>query len=271
MVAFFILLIGDNMEHLILVFKGFMIGIGKIIPGVSGAIMAISLNVYERAINAIDNFFEDIKDNVKFLLPLGFGILIGIVLFSKVIINLLNRYYLPTMLFFIGLIIGGNNNIKKQIKLNKSNSIFIIMIIFSILLLSKINVGKNNQYNLIIVIGLGFVEAITMIIPGISGTAVLMVLGYYNLVIESFANFNLNILIPFGIGLTIGILIITKIINFLFNNYRHKTYVVIYGLSITSIILMFIITFKNNYSFFDIIVSLILLVIGYNITKIMEK
>ena len=84
--------------------KGFIIGIGKIIPGVSGAMLAISLGVYDKAIYYICNFKNDIKNSFKYLFPLGVGIIISIVLFSKVISLCLNKYYVITMLFFIGLI-----------------------------------------------------------------------------------------------------------------------------------------------------------------------
>ena len=99
--------------------KGFVIGIGKIVPGVSGAMLAISLGVYDKAIYYICNFKNDIKNSFKYLFPLGVGIIISIVLFSKVISLCLNKYYVITMLFFIGLIIGGIPDILN--KVNKNN------------------------------------------------------------------------------------------------------------------------------------------------------
>lgn len=272
MITFFIYLSGEHMKYFNLLLKGILIGIGKIIPGVSGAMIAISLNVYEKGINSISTFFKNIKENLKILIPLGIGILVGIVTFSKIIINLLNSYYLPTMLFFVGLIIGGIRGIKKDINMKKKiNVLIIILIIIFSIILSKIENISYNKYDFVTILIMGIIEALTMIIPGISGTAILMCLGYYNLIIESFSNFNIIVLFPFGIGLIIGVITITKIINFLFNNYKEKTYVVIYGFSLSSILFMFLMTFKNNYALSEIIISLGLMILGYNITKTIEK
>ena len=92
------------MKYIILFIKGLIIGIGKIIPGVSGAVLAMILKVYDDGINSIVNIFKNPKKNILFLLNIGLGILIGIVLFSNVINYTLKNYYVITMLFFIGLI-----------------------------------------------------------------------------------------------------------------------------------------------------------------------
>lgn len=87
--------------------KGVIIGIGKIIPGVSGSVLAMSLGIYEEAIKAINHFFKDISRHFKFLFVVGLGIITSVVLTSNIIKYFLNHFYLPTMLLFIGLIIGG--------------------------------------------------------------------------------------------------------------------------------------------------------------------
>ena len=87
--------------------KGFIIGIGKIIPGVSGAMLATIMGVYDKAIFYICNFKNNIKAAIKYLFPIGIGVIVSIILFSKIISLCLDKYYVITMLFFIGLIIGG--------------------------------------------------------------------------------------------------------------------------------------------------------------------
>ena len=96
--------------------KGFIIGIGKIIPGVSGSVLAITLGVYDKSVEYINNFKHNKKESLKYLLPLGIGIIISIIIFSKIITILLDKYYQITMLFFIGLIIGGLPEIIKKVK-----------------------------------------------------------------------------------------------------------------------------------------------------------
>ena len=95
--------------------KGFIIGIAKIIPGVSGAMIAVSFNIYDKLINSITNFFDDKKNNLKFLIIVGSGILLSIVLCSNMIRYFINNYYLITMMFFISLIVGGTFNFSKNL------------------------------------------------------------------------------------------------------------------------------------------------------------
>ena len=97
--------------------KGLIIGIGQIIPGVSGGMLAISLGLYEKGINAISNFFSNVKENLKFLVPIALGIITSILYISKVIKYFLSAYYLPTMLLFIGLIVGGVPPLIDKIKI----------------------------------------------------------------------------------------------------------------------------------------------------------
>ena len=99
-----------------LILKGIIIGIGKIIPGVSGSMLAISMGIYQKLIDSVNNIFKYPKENFKFLFKITIGVIISIVFFSNIILNSLNKYYIITMFFFIGLIIGGFNDIKLNIE-----------------------------------------------------------------------------------------------------------------------------------------------------------
>lgn len=272
-------------EKLILILKGIIIGAGKIIPGVSGGMLAITLNVYDRAIKSISNFFKNVKENFTFLFTLGIGILLSILSVSKLIEYTLDNYYLPTMLLFIGMIIGGIPSIVNEAKQEKSLKNIIIMLIpfiliFILSITSNIfNMGSVKEVKVIPMILIGIVDAITMIIPGISGTAILMMLGYYDIIISSFSSFtnlsllsyNLSIIIPFGIGMIIGVITLSKIINYLLNRYRISCLYAIIGFSISSILLLLIETLKNNYYIGEVLISLVLLVVGYFISSRLDK
>lgn len=261
-----------------IILKGLLIGIGKVIPGVSGSIIAISLGIYEKAIECINNFFKDIKNNLKFLIPLGTGIIISIILSSKIVINLLDNYYVPTILFFLGLIIGGIDDITKETSKRYTHLtvIFCILMLIISLISIKHELTFNNQIELFLYyIIIGIIDSITMIIPGISGTAILMMIGCYKTLMNVLSNltdinqliYNISILLPFSIGMIIGILITIKLVNYLFNNHYTKTYNIILGFLISSIIYMFITTLQHKYSLLQIIIGFILLIIGYIITK----
>ncbi len=261
-----------------LILKGIIIGIGKIIPGVSGSMLAISMGIYQRLIDSISNFFKYPKQNFKFLFKISIGVIISIIFFSNIILNCLNSHYLITMFFFIGLIIGGFDDIKENMDKKYYNIIFISFIIVTIL--GIINVDNqfditNKFLNFIYFIFIGFIDALTMVIPGISGTATLMMLGAYDIVMDAFSNllnfyllpYNLKILIPFLIGMALGIVSTVKLVKFLFTNYKSKTYNIILGFSISTIVLMFIKCINSFYTFIDLIISFILLFIGIIISK----
>ena len=272
-------------EKLILILKGIIIGAGKIIPGVSGGMLAITLNVYDKGIKAISDFFKDIKGNLTFLCTIGIGILISIISVSKVIKYSLDLYYLPTMLLFIGLIIGGIPSIIETAKQEKSLKNITIMIVPFILIFllqftnNTFNTSTSKEVSFIPLVLIGVLDAITMIIPGISGTAILMMLGYYDMVITSFStltdfsliSYNLSILIPFGIGMVLGTIVLTKIINYFLENHRISSYYAITGFALSSVLLLLTQTFQNNYTIFEVIISLILLVIGYILSRRLDK
>ena len=261
-----------------LILKGMIIGIGKIIPGVSGSMLAISMGIYQKLIDSINNFFKYPKENFKFLLKVTIGVIISMVFFSNIILNCLNKYYLITLFFFIGLIIGGFEDIKKSTN-KKYNYITIISFIL-VTLIGFINIDNkvnitNDFINILYFIFIGFVDALTMVVPGISGTATLMMLGAYEKVIEMYSNIfnfslllnNLKVLIPYIVGIGLGIIITVKLINFLFKKYKEKTYSAILGFSLSTIVLMLIKCINSFYTLTNLILAFILLFLGMFITK----
>ncbi len=250
--------------------KGIIIGIGKIIPGVSGGFLAIILGVYEQALNKILNPFK--KDNFKYLFILGSGILISILFGSNLILTLLNKYYLMIMLLFIGLIIGGTFELKQKVGEIKILSFLLGLILLFVTYFFKSNTANISFIGLFLV---GIVEAATIIVPGVSGTAVLMILGYYYPLMNAISEIslwhnlinNFNLLWPFIIGVLIGFYLFTYLMNYLLETRYDNVYSFIMGISISSIILLFLETFKQTYLLSEIVIGLFLLIIGYKISK----
>lgn len=265
----------------ILIIKGFIIGIAKIIPGVSGSLVALNLGLYERGIEAISNFFNNVKSNMIFLLNVGIGIIISIIIGSKVIDYVLFKYYFPTMLLFIGLLIGTIPNLFKKANIKSKNewfyfiTIFILMIIFTILKTDNnyiyIDNLKNNSY----VILIGFIDALTMIIPGISGTATFMLMGCYDFFLSIFANLtninniveNIKIIILFSVGLFLGIIIITKLMSYLLNNKKNIIYPIITSFSVSSIVFLMLQVLNTKIKLIELLIGIILFLLGIKISK----
>lgn len=261
-----------------LVIKGLIIGIGKIIPGVSGSMLAISLGIYQKLINSINNIFTQPKENFKFLFKISIGVIISIVFFSKIIMSCLNNYYLITIFFFIGLIIGGFDDIKDNIKKRNNYLTITSFIIITCLGLITINNDVNIEsktLNFIYFVFIGFIDALTTVIPGISGTATLMMLGAYTKVIKTFSTIldlyyfknNLLIIIPFIIGFISGIIFTSKLVEYLFKHYKSKTYSSILGFSVATVVLMLIKSLNHFYTIKDLIIGIIFLIIGLLTTK----
>ncbi|MBQ8192661.1 MAG: DUF368 domain-containing protein [Bacilli bacterium] len=263
-------------------FKGFVIGVGKIIPGVSGAILAIIMGIYDKSIYYLSNFSKNKKESIKYLFPIAIGVLLAIILFSKIIDYALDKYYLITMLFFVGLIMGGLPFTFKKVNRNDYFITIIAFLFFFIISVTNINnnyIIKNGFFDLFIFMISGVVEAIGTVVPGISSTALLLIMGTYNIVISSIGNigdfssimYNLKILIPFTFGLLIGIIIMVKVINILFKKYENKTYGFILGVLLSSIVLLVIQAFGKPFKIIELIVGIILMFFGIFISSIMEE
>lgn len=256
------------MNYLILIFKGFFIGIGKIIPGVSGSLIAITLGVYDRLLESISRFYK--KENIKFLVPLGAGIMVAIMLTSNLLTYLLDSYYAITMLFFIGLIMGATSITKESFK-GKNIFCFLIsfLLVFSLCFV-KTKAGIVKDYSFFVMILIGLIEAITMVIPGISGTAIMMIIGCYATILNMFSNpiSNLSLLIPFGIGIFIGVIVISKILSSLFRKYNDKINSCILGFTLSSVFLLIIKVFKSKY---NLLIGLPFFILGLLLGYITDK
>ena len=267
------------MRKLIFV-KGIVVGIAKIIPGFSGAVLMISFNLYDRVIRAITNFCDDVKNNFWLLLKFGLGVLIGIVLFSRVVEFFLKYYYLYTMIFFIGLILGGISAVIGDISFNRRNLFWGILCFFIVMFLSFGNSNFSyllhyNMFDYIVFFFAGVCEAIGTVLPGVSSTALLMLIGVYSYYISVIGNLfsfslfldNLSFLLPFSLGLFVGIIILSFFINYLFCHYKEQTFSSIFGFSLASVFLLIIRLFPFVNNFFDIFICLLFLFVGYVIAN----
>lgn len=244
--------------------KGIFIGIANIIPGVSGGTIALSMGIYDKLIGAVSNFLKDWKKSVITLLPILIGCGIGLVGFTFAIEYLLSEHTFVTCMTFIGLILGGLPILIRQLKekLHKRggsiglSDILAFVILFALaIFLPLLDSGEEvlktltaTPGTMAIMFFIGIIASATMVIPGVSGSLVLMILGYYYGIIESIKTFleslkafdvpaltnGFLILFPLGIGILLGIFLIAKLITFLFERYGVQTYCAILGLILSS-------------------------------------
>ena len=246
------------MQYLINALKGAVVGIANIIPGVSGGTMAVITGIYEKLIDIIGNILSHLKswtklkEDLKFIIPIAIGAVIGIVGFSKLLKWLLESFEMPTLYCFLGLIIGSLPLIFKNANEKGFKKIYIIPFVITTAFMIALNfismkVGESdtimqfgkNPIDILKLLGYGFVAAGTMIIPGISGSMVLMIMGVYTTILTAVSELNILILIPFAIGVGMGIIVVSKIIDMLLEKFYGHTYYAILGFIIGSIIFIF--------------------------------
>ncbi len=271
------------MESLILIAKGFLIGIANIIPGVSGGTLMITLGIYERVIDTISHFFKKWKENLKFLIPLAIGMVLSLLLLSKVIGYCLDNYPFPTTIFFIGLILGGIPLLCKKVKGEgkKVSNWIIFAITFAIIAVMAflksgdqvVNLEQVNLGGIMLLFLVGMVASSTMIIPGISGSFMLMLLGYYKPIINTIRSLtkisswshSLVILIPFGLGAVIGIVLVAKLIEYLLKKCETKTYFGVLGFVLASIVAIVLPLVGLSINPIQIVISILVFILGFGI------
>lgn len=274
-------------KSILLVIKGFVMGIANIIPGVSGGTLAIILGIYEQFISSISHFFKNIRENIKFLLPILIGIVLSIISMSNVIDYSYKHYPIPTTLFFVGLVLGGIPLLYGKVKGKKDSSllsnIIIFLLTFSLVIFmafadkifntGSISFSNMSVFSYILLFIVGIITSATMVIPGVSGSLVLMLLGYYYPIIKLIKNLskfqnlstNLPILIVFGLGVLLGIILISKLIEYLFKKHQTKTYYGVLGFIFASIAAIPISTVKEvslSFNIIHILIGVVMLVIG---------
>ncbi len=225
---------------------GIIIGVANIIPGVSGGTMAVVLNVYDRLISSISNFKNNFKKNASFLLPIVIGAMFAVLLLSKGITFLLDNYYMITNFFFIGIIIGSIPMVYGKATEDSFKPMHIIpcIVTLGIMLATVYIMPSSGNQAIATTLSAGIfikltlisaVAAVCMIIPGISGSFVMLLFGVYETITTAISDFNILILIPIGIGCLTGIILGSKAIEKVLKRYPQATYFAILGFMFGSI------------------------------------
>lgn len=257
--------------------QGLVIGIANIIPGVSGGTMMVAMGIYDKLIHSITHLKKEFKESMRFLIPVFLGVGIAIVVVARILEVCFAMFPIQTNLLFCGLIVGSLPFIFKHVK-GKSISVGMILsfIVFFGIVIGMALMGESEGaaadvsfglVNVIKLFGVGVIAAATMVVPGVSGSMMLMILGYYNTILESINDTisaltamnipviidNILILAPFGVGVVVGIFLIAKIIEFIFQRAETHAYWAIIGLILAS---PFAILWKTDWSSFSVIAIL---------------
>lgn len=269
--------------------KGLAIGVSFIIPGVSGGTMAVILGIYDKIINAINNLAKKFFASVKILLPIVIGAALAILICWYPFKLAFEHIMLVMVSLFAGFILGGIPGIIDEVRHVKIKPVYIVVAVITIALsialgvlsvLMKLNIqslyDSRPWWLYILVVFAGIVSSFALVVPGISGSMILMVLGFYtptlNL-IDSFLSWtnigpSISILVCLAIGVIIGVLIASKIMSHLLSKFRIGTFYAIIGIIIGSLVAIYYnfeiseYYIRVGFRWWEIVISVVALVAG---------
>lgn len=284
----------NKREMLFGILAGFFIGLSVIVPGISGAAIAIALKMYEKLMYSFSNIFKQFKKCITFLLPVALGIIVGVLTGALAVKLLLDLIPFITVCFFVGLMLGTYPIVLEELKGERVNAkkcllfVFGIIIPVAITLLSVLINTKNsliglNFFDYLLFVVIGALASLTQLIPGLSATVLLMIFGYYKALMDSIGIEMIrrpSILLVFLaliIGFVIGVILFSGIISRLLEKRRKPFFFVICGLSIGSMASVFFgydclsiyNSWQGNQMIIDIVFGIIALLIGFSATFIM--
>ena len=208
-------------------------------------VFCVAFGLYEKLVDACLHFFKNIKKNATFLFPIILGALVSIFLFSKFLQVAFDNFYIITSYAFIGLILGSLPIVFKQSETSKVTfshvMCLIVSFVFSIYLivLERKAIYSLSTFSNSYLILAGFLMSAGIVIPGVSKTVILMMLGVYSSYLAAISSLNFSFLLPLGIGLILGSIVFLFIINFLFSRFKSYTYFLILGFVLGSILVIF--------------------------------
>ena len=267
--------------------KGMVIGLANIIPGVSGGTMAVSMGIYDKLIHCLTHLFKELKESIKFLIPILLGAAIALVGLSFIITPAFEHFPLQTNGLFICMIVGVLPAVWKKVKGNKIKiSHGIAFLIFFVLVIGMAAMGETegqaadltlSVWSVIKLFLVGVLASATMVIPGVSGSMILLVIGYYNPIVatikefvEALVSFNMpeilrccGILIPMGIGIIVGIFVIAKIIEIIFEKFPLQAFWAIIGLIVASPFAILMVSELGVITVLAVLTSLVTFAIGF--------
>lgn len=235
------------MTHIKNVIFGIILGITNIIPGVSGGTMAVILNIYDDILYAIS--WKNFRKHIPFLAFLGIGMIIGILLFSHTMTYLLEHYVMPVYYSFIGLILGSIPMIYKRARCEKikfRNLIILILALGFMLVIAFLNqqgisnrtldqIGEPEFGFYLWLFAAALISTVAMILPGISGSLVMLLLGAYTICMEAIADMDIITLAPIALGVLSGGFTGLKFVKTLLRYHPQALYFGILGLIIGSL------------------------------------
>lgn len=264
--------VGEIIMRLI---HGAIIGLGAVLPGISGGVLCVVFGVYKPIMELLSHPFKAIKKYAKLLIPIVIGIGIGFLAISKLLGFLLNKYPDPSVCLFVGLIAGMLPSLFREAgEKGRSKGSFISLAICFVVVLALL-LGLNAIHVTIVpnfgwYLFCGFCIALSVIAPGMSFSTLLMPLGLYTPLVEGIGNLDFSVLIPAGIGALITVILLAKAIDTLMNRHYSIVFHGIIGIVIAATIV--IIPFKSfTVGIKEAVINIVCIAAGIIIALVLDK
>ena len=266
------------MNIITLILKGIILGVVLLIPGASASTIAILMGIYDNIIFSISDIFKNFKKTIQYLFPIGIGIFIGAIIASILITKLLDGFSFVIYSVFLGISIGCLPSTYEERRINLHNKKGLMILIFSLLIsilfsyqmITTSVINKISYLTYIMLFISGIVGAVGCIIPGISGMVLVMIMGYYPLILSAINDLmllndifmNLSLLFTFGIGLLLGVILTSKVIIKLINKWPEEVNFSVFGFVLGSIFYILLKIFEENITFIIFLLIVIITIIS---------
>ncbi len=237
-----------NRNTFVDIIKGVIVGGSMLVPGVSGATMAMILGIYDHLVKAVSSFFSNWKQNAVLLGTFTAGGIIGILLFAKPLLYATEKWNMPMMYFFMGAVAGSVPMIFGKAGVRKFRPMDLVSMLLGAAMVWMIgslpaglfvtDPGRGAVYFALLVAA-GVIAAVALVLPGISVSYMLLVLGMYESTIKAIGDLSLSYLVPLGGGVILGVILTTKLLETAMERHGRVTYLIILGFVIGSILQVF--------------------------------
>lgn len=231
-----------------IIIKGMCVGGTMLVPGISGGSMAMVLGIYDKLVSSVSSFARHKKESILFLGIFSIGSILGMILFANPLLYLIKCYPMPMLYFFIGVVAGGIPMIHKKAEIERVSwkvLFYPVLGVISVVLFSMIPADtfqsnmKSEVVGFLLLIIAGVFAAVALILPGISVSYMLLLMGMYDKTMRAISDFYIPFLVPLGIGLILGIVSTTKMLEQSMIRYPQTTYLTILGFILGSMVEVF--------------------------------
>lgn len=228
-------------------FRGMCVGGTMLVPGVSGGSMAMLLGIYDKLVSSVSSFFKHKKESAVFLTLFCAGAAVGMILFARPLLALINQFPMPMMYLFIGAVLGGIPLIYKEAGIKKISWRTILYVVigmagvmlFALIPTPESALSGSGIVQILVMAAAGIFAAVALILPGISISYVLLLMGIYDTVMQAIGTFQIVPLIPMGVGLVLGIILTTKLLEMVMRRFPVPVYMIILGFILGSVVQVF--------------------------------